>query len=592
MFQYGEKGMISVMKRILKYISKYWYLYFFSALSMLISIGLDMFNPIVTGRIIDEVVEGGKLEIFQSLIVALLGITLGRAIFGYAKEILFDTAGVRIVCRLRQEMFDHIQSLSFGFFERKNTGELMARIKEDADSIWVGISFGGMLAIEQAIYLIVATVLMLTISVKLSILALITLPILSYVALQLEKKIGKIYESISEQNAVLNTTAQENIAGVRLVKAFAREKYEVSKFLSHNKKYYDLNMQQAKVTSKYFPILEFITNLLPVLVITFGGALVVGEDLSIGMLIRFSGYIYMVIWPMRLMGWLSNIIAEARAALKKIDTIFSEEPEIKNVEHPIDLVNCKGEVEFKNVSLTLNETQVLRNVSFKLNPGKTLAIMGATGTGKTSIINLLLRFYDVTTGEITIDGHEIKNIDLKCLRKEIAFVMQDVFLFSDTIEENIKFGSKDSICDDSMIHSAKSACAHDFIDKLSEKYSTVIGERGIGLSGGQKQRISISRAFAKEASILILDDATSALDMETEHDIQKKIDKLTHVSKIIVAHRISAVKNADEIIILENGRIVERGTHSELLSLKGRYYTTFNEQYEGYLAEGVNALSL
>jgi len=572
------------MKRILQYMKKYWLIYLFGLLAMGGGIFLDMFNPIITGRIIDEVVVDGNIGLFTTLALMLLGITVGRSLLGYAKEMFFDYAGVSIASKLRQDLFDYIQSLSYNFFDVKNTGELMARIKEDADNIWKGASFGIMLVVDATVSMIIASYLMFRISPKLSIITFIALPILGYLATKLELRIGKTYEDISEQNAELNTTAQENIAGVRLVKAFAREKHEIKKFLKKNEGYYKLNYQQAKIWGIFYPQIEFMTNILPMLAIIIGGYFVVGGDMSIGTLVKFYGYSFTVIWPMRIMGWLANVMAEAFASVKKINTVFSYTSEIINKPDGITVPELKGRIVFDHVNLTLSDTEILKDISFTIEPTKTLAIMGATGSGKTSILNTLTRFYDHTEGSITIDGVPIADYDLHNLRSHISVVMQEVFLFSDTIEENILFGVKDTTSHDEMIESSMSAQAHEFINRMEGQYQTVIGEKGIGLSGGQKQRISIARAIAKKSNILVFDDATSALDMETEYKIQHEIEQIENVTKIIVAHRISAVKNADEIIVLEHGCIVERGTHQELIQLKGRYYQTYCEQYEGYMA--------
>jgi len=292
----------------------------------------------------------------------------------------------------------------------------------------------------------------------------------------------------------------------------------------------------------------------------------------------------MVIWPMRMLGWITNVMAEGFASARKIDTVFKYETKIKNKENGFKTDAIEGKIEFDHVSLKLNDTEILKDLSFTIEPNKTLAIMGATGSGKSSIINLLTRFYDYTAGQIKIDDRQLADYDLSNLRSHISVVMQDVFLFSDTIEENILFGVKDTTDHDAMVENSMAAQAHDFIDRMDENYQTVIGEKGIGLSGGQKQRISIARALAKNSGILVFDDSTSALDMETEYRIQEEIDKLDHVTKIIIAHRISAVKKADEIIILEGGAIVERGSHKELLAQKGPYYETYKEQYEGFMA--------
>lgn len=571
------------MKRILKYMSKYWYYYVLALICLFGGVFLDLNNPIVTGRIIDEVIVGGNMEVFKSLVLMLVGITLGRAFFGYYREILFDYSSVEIICKLRADLFDHIQSLSMNFFEEKNTGELMARIKEDAEKVWYAISFGIMLVIEVLLSIIFATAFMIKISPKLSLLALVTLPLIGFLAIRLEKSIGDTFGKISEQNAILNTTAQENIAGVRLVKAFARERYEIGKFLKHNKEYYDLNVYQAKVWSKFNPKLEFLTGILPIIVVTFGGAFVINEQLTIGTLVKFSGYMYMLVWPMRMIGWLGNIMAEAGASSKKIDKIFNYKTEINDAPDSVDLNEYKGKLVFDNVSFKVGEAEVLKNINFTVEPGKTLAIMGETGSGKSTIINLLIRFYDKTSGEILFDNKRIEDLTIKSIRDNISVVMQDTFLFSDTIEENIKFGSRDYVTTDHMMDASENAESHEFVSRMEDDYQTVIGEKGIGLSGGQKQRISIARALAKDSRIIIFDDSTSALDMETEFKIQRKIETLKDVTKIIIAHRISAVKKADEIIIIEKGAIVERGTHKELLTLKGRYYETYKEQYEGMI---------
>lgn len=313
-------------------------------------------------------------------------------------------------------------------------------------------------------------------------------------------------------------------------------------------------------------------------------------ELSLGSLGAFTEYSMNIVWPMEMLGWLSNGFASAIASSKRIKKIFNEKPEIMNPENPVILEEVKGSVQFKNVSFSLNDKSILSDINFNLEAGKTIGIMGATGTGKTSIINLLQRFYDVTSGEILLDGVNIKNLSLNQLRRSISLVMQDVFLFSDTINENIKMGKRMHVKQEEVIDAATNAMAREFIERMDNKYETIIGERGVGLSGGQKQRISIARALSKKNPILVLDDSTSALDMETEHSIQKSLSSLDS-TKIIIAHRISAVKNADEIIILDEGKIVERGKHEELLEKKGYYYKTYMAQYGEYLKDDENFLN-
>ncbi|WP_105617330.1 ABC transporter ATP-binding protein [Vallitalea okinawensis] len=571
------------MIRVFKYALKYWYIYLLAILFLVTATFLDMFNPLITQRIVDEVIRGEQYGLFKDLVLLLVGIILARIILGYLREILFDYVGVTVTFDLRKDLFKHLQSLSFSYFDGMNTGEIMSRIKEDADNIFRTFSFGAMLIIDQSLYFIMASTFMLILNWQLALACLAIVPFIGMLAMKFEKKIGEVYGKISDETAQLNTIAQENISGVRLVKAFARERYEINKFLSHNKTYYKLNNEHANTIAYYFPKMEFLTNMLIILVTLIGGIVVVGGDISIGVLIAFSGYINMIIWPMRMLGWLAGMVAECRASMKKLDKIFNATSEIIEKEDAISLEECTGEVKFENVSFTYGEENyVLKNINIYAKPGETIAIMGATGCGKTSIINLLTRYYDATEGKITMDGINIKDATLDSLRKQVSVVMQDTFLFSETIEENIRFGNSE-ISNEDLIAAAKKADVHSFVDKMNDKYETVIGERGIGLSGGQKQRISIARALAAKPKVVIFDDATSALDMETEGSIQDAIRGEKDVTKFIIAHRISAVKDADEIIVIDDGEIVERGTHFGLLNKKGRYHEIYQQQYEGLI---------
>jgi len=570
------------MKSMIFYMKKAKWYYIAAFLVMLASITLDMFNPQMVRKLIDDVIIAQDRAPFKGIIITLIIITLGRAIFGYAKEMLFDLSSTKITIQLRKKLFDHIQSLSFSFFDRNNTGELMSRVKDDAENVMNAICFGIMLFTEQAIYFVIASVILFMIDWKLALISFIILPLILWVALTLEKKVGKTFEEISDQRAVLNTTAQENLAGVRLVKAFGREKYEIQKFLDQNKENFRLNVNQANIFAKYHPRIEFLSNVIIVVVTSVGGYFVIGKELSIGTLVAFTNYIYMLIWPMRMSGWLINLLAQSLASMKKIDAIFAEKPDIKDPEQPVTPTTREGHVVFEHVSLEANGMQILDDISLDAKPGSTIAIMGATGSGKSSLTNLIGRYYDCTGGKILVDGIDIKEQALEPLRKNISIVMQDVFLFSDTIEENIRFGSEE-LTTEELVKASKDSHVHEFVLKLNEGYETVIGERGIGLSGGQKQRISMARALARDSKILIFDDATSALDMETEHQIQQALESRKDVTKFVIAHRVSAVKNADEILILDNGRITERGTHQQLLDQKGYYYDTYVLQFQGLL---------
>lgn len=570
------------MKTLVRLMKRNWGYYAVGYLVMLTGIALDMFNPRMIQRLIDDVITPADLTPLRGIIVMLVVITLGRAACGYTKEMMFDLSSTKIIIQLRQKLFDHIQSLSFSFFDRSNTGELMSRVKDDAENVMRAVCFGVMLFSEQAFYFVIASVVLVFINWKLALLSLAILPVIGLVAMRLEKRIGTTFEAISDQRAKMNTTAQENLAGVRLVKAFGRERHEIEKFLAQNKENFHLNVQQARIWSRYQPRIEFLSNLIVVLVTSFGGWLVIGREMSVGTLVAYSNYIYMLIWPMRMCGWLINLLAEALASLRKIDAVFAENPDIREPEAPKEPECREGHVVFDHVSYEANGLKILDDVCLDARPGSTVAIMGATGAGKTSLIQLINRSYDVTSGRVLVDGEDVRDQALAALRKSISIVMQDVFLFSDTIEENIRLGCP-GLSREALVRAATDAHVHGFVMKLANGYRTVIGERGIGLSGGQKQRISIARALARPCAVMVLDDATSALDMETEHEIQRALSSRKDVTKFIIAHRVSAVKDADEIIILEEGRIVERGRHEELLEKKGRYFDTWTQQFQGLI---------
>ncbi len=573
------------MKKLHSYLLGHWKGYLFAICSMIIAIVLDMIYPQITQKIVDDVIIGGKLELLTKLLTGIVVVGIGRSVFGYCKEFTFDKMSATIGTEMRKDLFAHIQTLSMSYFDNTNTGELMARVKDDIDKIWNALGYVGMLVIEVIIHVSFVLYCMFRLNWKLAFLPLTTMIICGTVAIVMERKLDKIYEEISEENAVLTTVAEENLAGVRTVKAFAREKYEIEKFKSHNKRYYDLNVSQAKTLVRYYPIFQFVGKALPVATTILGGVSVMNGTMSLGALVAFVEYSRNCTWPMEMLGWLTNDVSSAVASYKKIKKIYAQMAEIKDEEQPVTLEHVEGRVEFSHVSFVIEGKEILNDVSFLLPAGKTLGIMGATGSGKTSLIHLLQRFYDVTDGCIRVDDTDIRKLKLKQLRSNISVVLQDVFLFSDTIEENIRMGKRKKLEMEEIRNAAEDARAKSFIEKMEEQYDTVIGERGVGLSGGQKQRISIARALAKHAPILVLDDSTSALDMETEHEIQKTLNELEDTTKLIIAHRISAVRHADEIIYLQDGKIAERGTHEELLEKKGLYYQTYLAQYGSYLAE-------
>ncbi len=568
------------MKKISTYIWENKISYIVAVAAIFIAVTLDMMSPRLTKHVVDDVIVGGDMAKLKFLLLGFLGIGLGRCIFQYIKEYTFDRTASKITSQMRKDLFVHIQSLSADFFDRTNTGELMARIKEDIDHIWDALGFVGMLIIEVVYHTTIILASMYMLNWKLALIPTVCMIFCAVTALLMERKLGSVYEEISEENAVLNTVAEENLAGVRTVKAFAREKFEISKFLSHNQRYYELNMKQSKVFVRFYPYFSVVSKVLPLLTILVGGKFVIAGEMTLGEMTAFVEYSTNIVWPMEMLGWLTNSFSSAVASNKKIRKIYDEVPSITESENPVVLEKIQGKICFDHVSFHKADLyEILHDISFTLEPGKTLGIMGTTGAGKTSIVHLLQRMYDATDGKITIDDVDIKELSLEQLRTNISYVMQDVFLFSDTINENIKLGKKSTTDFNTVRKASTDAQASEFIERMERKYETVIGERGVGLSGGQKQRISIARALSKKDPVLVLDDSTSALDMETEHLIQETLEKLHHTTKIIIAHRISAVKSADEILVLQGGSIAERGTHESLLAKKGLYYETYLAQY-------------
>ncbi len=575
------------MKKLSTYIWEFKFAYLFAILSMVIAVSLDMLSPQLTKRIIDNVIVGGRTDQLTPLLLGLLAVGLGRCIFQYTKEYTFDVVSAHISSDMRKNLFNHIQSLSADFFDKIGTGELMSRVKDDVDRIWEGLSYVGMLMIEVVIHTSIVLFCMYSLNPKLAILPTLCMVLAASIAVSMERRLGSVYEAISEQNAALNTVAEENLAGVRTVKAFAREKHEIGKFLSHNKRYYDLNMRQSKVFVTYYPFLSMITKLLPLIILLLGGYLVMKDEMTLGTLGAFVEYSMNIVWPMEMLGWLTNGLSSAFASNRRIKKIYAEEPTIIEAEHPIPVEPVKGKITFSHVSFHKEDLhEILHDISFTVEPGKTIGIMGATGAGKSSIIHLLQRHYDATGGAILVDDVNVKEMSLKQLRGAISLVMQDVFLFSDTVIENVILGKREQIDLQTVKQAAWDAQAGSFIEKLDGQYETLIGERGVGLSGGQKQRITIARALAKKNPILVLDDSTSALDMETELMIQETLRELT-ATKIIIGHRISAVRQADEILFLEKGSIAERGTHASLMEQKGLYYETYLAQYGESLRQEV-----
>ena len=501
-----------------------------------------------------------------------------------------DYAGSKIASEVRINLFQKIQSLSANFFDGINSGELMSRVKDDVDRIWDIAAYMGILLAEVVIRTVTTIYFLFRINWQLALIPCAGMVAAAFIALKMEKKLDVLFGDLAQKNSELNNTAAENLAGVRTVKAFAREGFEINKFHKHNQKYYELNIDLSRVFVKYNPMIQIITRMLSVISLLLGGLILIkgnpfmgGQKLTMGELIAFTQYVGGMIWPIEMLGWLTNGVASAKASIKRLNKIYAEMPDIldesKIEEDLLSPFDVAGSVKFNNVTYKAGERNILEDVSFEIQAGQTLGIMGATGSGKTTIINLLKRMYDVSDGSIELDGVDIRQFPLATLRKSVACVMQDIFLFSDTIDGNIRLGERETMTTPTVRLALEKSHSAEFVDKMKDKEHTVIGERGVGLSGGQKQRITIARALARKTPILVLDDSTSALDTETEQDIQAVLAELSGMTKIIIAHRISAVRKADKIIVLDGGKVCEEGTHEELLAKGGLYKETYDSQY-------------
>ena len=620
---------------LFRYFKRYSFLYLIALLAMSAGTMLDQAAPLIVQHIIDDVLIAKRMEILNFLLLGILGIGVGRCIFQYTKEYACDYAGSKIASEVRINLFQKIQSLSANFFDGINSGELMSRVKDDVDRIWDIAAFMGILMAEVFIRTVTTIIFMVRINWQLALIPIVGMIGSGVIAIMMEKQLDDLYGAVMQEGSEMNNTAAENLAGVRTVKAFAREGFEIAKFHKHNQKFYELNIDLSRVFVKYNPMIQTITRLLSVISLLLGGLIVMkgnplqgGAKMSVGELIAFTQYVGGMIWPMEMLGWLTNGFSSAKASVKRLNKIYAELPDItenselaKNTagddaelaDAMFSQFDIAGDISFEHVTYspvvecsrsecientaesdnnvvsirpsdysTTGKTEtrkILDDVSFDIKAGQTLGIMGSTGSGKTTIINLLKRMYDVTDGSIKLDGIDIRELPLPTLRRAISCVMQDIFLFSDTIDGNIRLGARESITTAEVRSALNQSHASEFVDKMEEKENTVIGERGVGLSGGQKQRITIARALARKTPVLVLDDSTSALDTETEQEIQGVLAELSGMTKIIIAHRISAVRKADKIIVLDKGRVAECGTHEELLALGGLYKETYDSQY-------------
>ena len=569
------------MLKFISYALRYFPIYIVAFIFLICGVVVDSFIPRFVQLIIDDVIVGGRLEVAIRLLLFLFVCIFSRGCFKYLQEFTSDILSQRVTRDVRSSLFDHIEKQNSSFFRKNAPSELMSRIRHDSENLGFSFGFCLLFAFEILFHVIIMFICILRISPILSIPVLIFMPIMGILTVKEEQKGDKIYEEISEETATMNKTASEALTGIRTVKAFNREEFEKKRFSKRNKHFFKLSVSLEDLYSLFDGATASLSRIMIAVALIFGGVLVIASSLTLGELASYVEYVNSLSWPMLEIGWLVASFSSSNASARKIKKVLDEKDEVF-VKEPIYTLpkDAKLSLSFDHVSFKVDNREILSDISFTILKGKSLGIMGATGSGKSTIGNLLTRFCDPSEGVIKIDGVDISHLPLKELRDEVATVGQDVFLFSESIRENLMKGGEGQLSESQMYSASRMAAADGFIAELDEGYDTVIGERGVGLSGGQKQRLSIARALIRNAPILLLDDSTSALDMETEKEIQNSLKSVKKDGiKIIIAHRISAVRDADEIIYLQDGKIKERGTHESLMALKGLYYSTYVAQY-------------
>lgn len=570
-------------------IGKYKFLYIGGILCIIIVDCLQLALPKVLGLITDNLKSGvltqsGLLRF--SMIVA--GIAVGIAVFRFLWRYFVFGVSKIIETVLRNNFYSHLQRLSVNYYNNHKTGDLMAHATNDINNIRMALGQGVALAIDSALIPVVAAIMMFnTAGAKLTLVCFIPLLVLAGVITFnvnfMHDRIQKMQEAFSQ----LTETARENFSGIRVIKSFVQENKEIEKFKKANVYNREMNMKFVRNMSLLFPMIMSVSSLSFALALLYGGSLVIGGELTLGSFVAFNSYLMMLIWPIAALGWITSIFQRGIVSLERVNTIMDEKPEIEDSPDTADKTGINGRVEFINLAFAYSGTDkpVLKNINITVEPGKTLAIVGRTGSGKTTLINLISRQFNVENGTLLLDGVDINRIPLSVLRRNISYVPQDTFLFSSTVRENIDFfQGKDT---ESIFRVAKIAKIYDDVMDFPGKFETLVGERGVTLSGGQKQRIAIARAILTEPSILILDDCLSAVDTNTEEEILQGLKEVTRQrTSIIVSHRISTIKDADEIIVLEDGEIKERGNHESLLELKGLYYDLYHKQLLAEQIEG------
>lgn len=573
---------MEIFKKLKPYYWPFKKYFIYSIIFLLLVTAITVVYPMILQLTIDEVVLKGKYNWIPYLTIGFIALMAVKGAATYINQYTGDLFGITSVYKMRNSLYEKLQYLPFKYYDNAKTGDLMSRLTADVEGFRFFLSFGFSELLRFLLLIAISITVMVYYSAPLTIVTLLTLPFLAIVVYKFDRAVHPAFRGIRQSFGRLNTKVQESISGINTVKSLSRESHEIGKFNHSNGDYKEQNIFTSTIWAKYFPLMELLGNISVVLLLAYGGNLVMKGSLKPGELVAFYSLVWYIIWPIVNLGFVINLFSQAKASGERLLEVLEANNEIEDLQASIKTERLNGEVEFKQVTLRYEKDlhEALFDISFKALPGKVIGLIGSTGSGKTSITQLMTRFYEPSNGEIFIDGKAVNQYSLRSLRSSIGFVLQESFLFSTTIKENISYGRPEATMEQ-IIAAAKRAQAHDFIMELPKGYETVLGERGMGLSGGQKQRIAIARAICVDPSILILDDATSAVDMETELNIQRALKEVMKGrTTFIIAHRISSLKHADEILVLEDGRIVERGTHDKLIRNSGPYQRIYSIQYQ------------
>ncbi len=583
-----------VIRELWPFARRHLVLVVWATLAMAVLSALGMIRPYLTKELIDRVITGREYSLLPWLAGATIVVSAGRGVFNYARLYLGELFGQRVVFDLRTALYEHLSGLPFDFYDHAKTGDLMSRLTGDVEAVRAFTSFGFIHVMDFFFMLTYVLIILFYLDVKLTLISLTGMPFLALVVIIFDRQVRPAFKVVQQSLSALTSRIQENITGVRVVKAFARETHEVGVFEGRNRGFMDDNLKASFIWARFIPAMDFFSNVASTTVLLFGGLFYIRGLITLGTLVAFTSYIWTLIWTTRDLGWLINQLEQGLAAGERLEEIL-ETP--SNLAERVDAYEfglagraatagaapppeLRGHVRFEDVSFAYDgKTEVLRDIDLDAPPGSMVALVGATGAGKSSLVSLIPRFYDCTAGRVTVDGHDVRDVKLAGLRSHIGLALQETFLFSASIRENIAYGRKGASAAE-VEAAARIAQAHDFITELPQGYETVVGERGIGLSGGQKQRVAIARALLIDPRILILDDSTSSVDMETEFLIQKDLAAVMRGrTTFVIAHRLSTVKSASQILVMDGGRIVERGTHEELLAAGGRYREIYDVQF-------------